>query len=103
MAADTKRGVVPDPEIQIGYIASDGRCVCDLCLSMRRITAFSPLNLIQHLLKEHCPGLHVVTAADKAVLEAMAESRIDVDGWFIDSITEQAAGLAELARREANK
>ncbi len=48
-------------------------------------------------------GLHVVTAADKAVLEAMAESRIDVDGWFIDSITEQAAGLAELARREANK
>lgn len=46
-------------------------------------------------------GLHVVTAAEKAVLDAMAESRIDVDGWFIDSITEQAAGLAELARRGA--
>lgn len=70
MAVDTKRGAMPDPEIQIGYIARDGRCVCDLCLRMRRITAFSPLNLIQHMLKEHSPGLHVVTTADKAVLEA---------------------------------
>jgi hypothetical protein len=60
-----------------------------------------PIDLLREQLAAQ--GLHVVTAADKAVLEAMAESRIDVDGWFIDSITEQAAGLAELARREANK
>lgn len=47
-------------------------------------------------------GLHVVTAADKAVLDAMASAWIE-GGKFHNRLDKRAVCLAELARREAAK
>lgn len=92
MAADTKRGATK-PQL--------------VCVNDDDVSAYwFDLDDVKRSLA--AKGLHVVTAAEKAVLDAMAEvSNEDLEYWVSDDYYCPAScekpGAAELARREAVK
>ena len=94
MAADTKRGAVDR-----GWAQFERRLISLRSFEWIRI----PMFMVREELARH--GLHVVTAADKAVLDACAAMTARYDGKSGDIITTGTLDVVrtELARREAAK